>query len=113
MSRFNSFSLRQVGIGGLIGGNKHNTSLNLINKEQHNREVHNRPSEFYDLKAAIVHYGTAQSGHFITYRKPLRKQLSNDSTWLQVSDSDVKTCKEFNLLESNVYMLFYDRVCRN
>ena len=73
------------------------------------------------FRSAVVHYGSAHSGHFVCYRKPLSKNFPENSTnecssnsnsedWLQISDSDIKVCKQYQLLSSNVYMLFYDKV---
>ena len=115
----NSFSLKQVGIGGLLGGNS---------KKETNRSIKTAatcPSsnplnvQQYVLQSAVVHYGSAHSGHFVSYRRPLANtktqldRLNPQSTtedWLQISDSDIRRCKQYHLFSSNVYMLFYDKV---
>lgn len=132
-----TFSLRQVGIGGLIGGNR---LVNSVIKRNTNAEkaeaINSSVLDYYELKSAIVHYGNAQSGHFVNFRKTLNDlNLSNTTatatstantnetkisgskhlrtstdTWLQISDNEIRPCKQFNLMDSNVYMLFYDRV---
>lgn len=109
------FSLKQVGIGGLVGGKSANNSLRNSRQEL-NKLAQSPPTmhEFkyiYELKSAVVHYGSAHSGHFVVFRKPLSNSKSDD--WLQISDSDIKRIKQTNLLNSNVYMLFYDKVLTN
>lgn len=129
-----TFSLKQVGIGGLLGGNKHlsNPLSHLKKMAAHHHQTH----QSYELRSAIVHFGNATSGHFVCFRQPLDRFFSSsDSTkdvstnvnsvnsnntnnllkqktenWLQISDSDIKLCKKYHLLSSNVYMLFYDKV---
>jgi ubiquitin carboxyl-terminal hydrolase 30 len=97
-----TFSLKQVGLGGLLGGNN-TTKLSPIT-----RSMDSLSHSSYELRSAVVHYGNAHSGHFVAYRKPL--QLGqDDSNWLMISDNDIKSVKETNLLNSNVYMLFYDK----
>ncbi|CAF0896263.1 unnamed protein product [Brachionus calyciflorus] len=101
----NTFSLRQVGIGGLLGGR-----ANLNNKEKSpERKPALNIENFYELRSAVVHYGNALSGHFVVFRR-LLQNLGSKEDWLQISDSDVKKVKQTNLLNSNVYMLFYDKI---
>lgn len=127
-----SFSLKQVGLGGLLGGNKNaksnqNQPVKIINSQEvdANNLTGASIQQYYDLRSAVVHYGSAHSGHFVCYRKPLSKNFpetnSNESSsnstnsddWLQISDNDIKVCKQYHLLSSNVYMLFYDKVMSN
>ncbi len=108
----NQFSLKQVGIGGLLGGN---IKTKTVKKSSviYNQQTRNI-SQHYDLKSAIVHYGNARSGHFVAYRKPLATANSQKpDEWLQISDSDIKKCKKYELFSSNVYMLFYDKISVN
>jgi ubiquitin C-terminal hydrolase len=117
-----SFSLKQVGLGCLLGGNKINNTKHEIkqqtnaheilpvNNNNNNNSNNNTKHQFYELKSAIVHYGNAVSGHFVSFRQSLIKDKEKQDDWLQISDSDIKTCKQYNLLSSNVYMLFYDKV---
>jgi ubiquitin carboxyl-terminal hydrolase 30 len=108
------FSLKQVGIGGLHGGKiLHNKENNVADSSLPNSPNHGEIAvKFrYDLKSAVVHYGSALSGHFVAYRKPLNHATTSKSDeWLQISDSDIKKVKQTNLLNSNVYMLFYEKV---
>ena len=124
-----AFSLKQVGIGALLGGQV-NDKRNSFNSQPNSPRVAspmstpnlNSPNlvHSYELRSAIVHYGSAHSGHFVAFRKPLNatdlsstsRASSSVSTddWLQISDSDIKKVKQSTLLNSNVYMLFYDKV---
>lgn len=115
----NQFSLKQVGIGGLLGGNNKKSKVSNAPKvakqsattlfDQNHQS--NPKFQQYELKSAIVHYGSAHSGHFVAYRKQLHKADTDKSDdWLQISDSDIKKCKKYHLFSSNVYMLFYDKV---
>lgn len=116
----NEFSLKQVGIGGLLGGNSTKLKLNSIQTPLKKsvllseQPMPQQKCQQYELKSAVVHYGNAHSGHFVAYRKPLNQSSSQTSgnDWLQISDSDIKRCKEYQLFSSNVYMLFYDKVTR-
>lgn len=107
----NSFSLSQVGIGGLLGGKSINKSESTDVKSQISSVNNNVMGNFYELRAAVVHYGSAHSGHFVVFRKSLKKDANSQSSdeWLQISDSDIKKVKQPTLLNSNVYMLFYDK----
>ena len=119
------FSLKQVGIGGLLGGNNTKRKLNafqapakksivLSEQQQQHQQATNQKFQQYELKSAVVHYGNAHGGHFVAYRKPLNQTSNqpNSNDWLQISDSDIKRCKEYHLFSSSVYMLFYDKVTR-
>ena len=115
-----TFSLKQVGLGALLGGHQSN-----MNRSQTSETIeNNHGSSFnqsmsmpnsnmtlahsYELRSAIVHYGSAHSGHFVAFRKALNDPSSSDE-WLQISDSDIKRVKLSTLMNSNVYMLFYDK----
>jgi ubiquitin C-terminal hydrolase len=127
-----SFSLKQVGIGALLGGQQHQQQRGgspLMNKQRTTANMAGRSPmstpnvtlpnmiHSYELRSAIVHYGSAHSGHFVAFRKPLNNNSSASTStapvgddWLQISDSDIKKVKQSTLLNSNVYMLFYDKV---
>ena len=55
----------------------------------------------YSLTAVIVHHGTANSGHFVAYRR-----LARD-VWVEASDAQVKRVDESRVLNTEAYMLFY------
>lgn len=135
------FSLKQVGIGALLGGQSNynktpkspTTTSNLVNRGASplSSPLGSTPSmiQSYELRSAIVHYGSAHSGHFVAFRAPLNNKsvnlagnttttinnlnsgpATNSDDWLQISDSDIKRVKLSTVLNSNVYMLFYDKV---
>lgn len=54
----------------------------------------------YTLQAVIVHQGTADSGHYVTYR------MANNR-WYFISDTNVREAPEREVLGSQAYMLFY------
>ncbi len=115
-----SFSFTQVGLGALVGGKSASSpSLNSSNnnnnssssKNSMNLKSHVKIIQSYQLRSAIVHYGNAHSGHFIAYRRPLNSDLLNTTNdeWLQISDSNINRVRSSTVLNSNVYMLFYDK----
>ncbi|XP_040052625.1 ubiquitin carboxyl-terminal hydrolase 30 isoform X2 [Gasterosteus aculeatus] len=78
-----------------------------------------RPSSsveyLFQLTAVLVHHGDMHSGHFVTYRRgptspPSAPPVS--SQWLWVSDDSVRKASQHEVLSSNAYMLFYERVRR-
>lgn len=69
----------------------------------------------FQLTAVLVHHGDMHSGHFITYRRSPafpRGPSSFSSQWLWVSDDTVRKASLHEVLSSNAYMLFYERVRR-
>lgn len=62
----------------------------------------------FQLTAVLVHHGDMHSGHFVTYRR----SPSPFSSWLWVSDDSVRKASLHEVLSSNAYMLFYERVRR-
>ncbi|XP_073528595.1 ubiquitin carboxyl-terminal hydrolase 30 [Phyllobates terribilis] len=70
-------------------------------------------SYLFRLMAVIVHHGDMHSGHFVTYRRSptaakTPKHLSQQ--WLWVSDDAVRRANIQEVLSSNAYLLFYERV---
>lgn len=58
----------------------------------------------YELRAVVTHRGDHGSGHYLTYGK-------RDKRWYRLNDEYVRECDEQDvLLQSNVFMLFYDRL---
>uniref|UniRef100_H3DEL6 Ubiquitin carboxyl-terminal hydrolase 30 n=1 Tax=Tetraodon nigroviridis TaxID=99883 RepID=H3DEL6_TETNG len=72
------------------------------------------PSQYlFQLTAVLVHHGDMHSGHFVTYRRsPSPPHLAFSSQWLWVSDDSVRKASLQEVLSSNAYMLFYERVQR-
>lgn len=69
----------------------------------------------FQLMAVLVHHGDMHSGHFVTYRRcPPSPRGSSpfSSQWLWVSDDSVRKASFHEVLSSNAYMLFYERVRR-
>ncbi|XP_072288787.1 ubiquitin carboxyl-terminal hydrolase 30 isoform X2 [Eucyclogobius newberryi] len=69
----------------------------------------------FQLTAVLVHHGDMHSGHFITYRRsPASARPSSpfSSQWLWISDDSVRKASLHEVLSSNAYMLFYERVQR-
>ncbi|KAL1452204.1 hypothetical protein WDU94_006501, partial [Cyamophila willieti] len=86
----------------------------------------------YRLKAVVVHRGSAEDGHFVTYRRgplhslsrhrcpPPSTSNSNDldldlvessfeSRWYFTSDADIRQSSLAQALKSVAYMLFYEK----
>ncbi|KAM7416641.1 hypothetical protein PAMA_018612 [Pampus argenteus] len=69
----------------------------------------------FQLTAVLIHHGDMHSGHFVTYRRspPSPRSSSHfSSQWLWVSDDSVRKASLHEVLSSNAYMLFYERVRR-
>ncbi|XP_061585114.1 ubiquitin carboxyl-terminal hydrolase 30 isoform X2 [Cololabis saira] len=67
----------------------------------------------FQLMAVLVHHGDMHSGHFVTYRRcpsSPRSPSALSSQWLWVSDDSVRKASLHEVLSSNAYMLFYERV---
>lgn len=59
--------------------------------------------EIYSLKAAVIHYGSANFGHYVCFRK-------FDGLWWRISDDAVDLTTEAQVLGAQgVFMLFYER----
>lgn len=71
------------------------------------------PKYRYKLNASIVHLGSCFSGHYIGHRsKPADANRSNEQSgdWYFTSDSVVRPSSLEDALQSNGYMLFYERI---
>uniref|UniRef100_A0A672JQC8 Ubiquitin carboxyl-terminal hydrolase n=1 Tax=Salarias fasciatus TaxID=181472 RepID=A0A672JQC8_SALFA len=69
----------------------------------------------FQLTAVLVHHGDMHSGHFVTYRRsPASPRCPSafSAQWLWVSDDSVRKASLQEVLSSNAYMLFYERVRR-
>jgi hypothetical protein len=76
----------------------------------------------YLLQAVIVHHGSADGGHYTTYRRLSRVDregldmgghglLSDDiNAWVHISDDEVRPAGLDEVLACEAYMLFYQSV---
>ncbi len=65
----------------------------------------------YKLTSVIVHLGDVYSGHFITYRRiPSTNGQRFPDKWLYTSDTEVRKASLAEVLQSNAYMLFYEKI---
>lgn len=76
---------------------------------------HNSPKSqdyTYKLTAVITHLGDVFSGHFVTYRRSPTTKSGNkySSKWLCTSDHAVKEVTLDEVLSTEAYMLFYERI---
>ncbi|KAG0262605.1 hypothetical protein BGZ95_003991 [Linnemannia exigua] len=70
----------------------------------------------YHLWSVVVHMGSHNSGHFVTYRRipssaddqPTR-EVSNDDKWWRISDEDVQIVEWSLVKNAEAYMLFYEK----
>ena len=67
----------------------------------------------YNLRAVVVHIGAIDSGHYVTYRREADISNSSNDTvkqrWFYTSDSVVREVTLDEVLNTNPYMLFYER----
>ncbi|XP_076453395.1 ubiquitin carboxyl-terminal hydrolase 30-like [Babylonia areolata] len=69
----------------------------------------------YQLTAVISHLGDVEAGHFVTYRRgPLQPSTEQEQrladTWWFASDTCVERVSLAQVLASQAYMLFYEKV---
>jgi len=62
-----------------------------------------KSGDLYNLKAAVIHYGSANFGHYISFRK-------FHGFWWRISDDQVDLTTESQVLNAQgVFMLFYEK----
>lgn len=71
-------------------------------------------NHLYRIKAVVVHKGSVDSGHFVTYRRgPIgsqtRHRCSLSSRWYYTSDADVRESTLCEALQATAYMLYYEK----
>lgn len=71
------------------------------------------PDAVYQLIGTVEHSGTIRGGHNVAYVKGCKMEgkdsMDGSSTWYYVCDSHVReTCLE-SVLQSEAYLLFYER----
>ena len=75
----------------------------------------------YKLNAVVLHYGSHDSGHFVTYRRfpkkysSSKKKTSRSDRWYAISDDHVRRIWDvqgevFGCATQFVYLLFYERM---
>ncbi|ORX62259.1 cysteine proteinase [Hesseltinella vesiculosa] len=83
----------------------------------------------YRLMSVIVHYGSHNYGHFITYKRQVNASLclcsscsscsshtscedwhGSKDVWYRISDENVDHCSLDEVLAANPYMLLYERI---
>ncbi|XP_067862160.1 uncharacterized protein [Heptranchias perlo] len=67
----------------------------------------------FRLMSVVVHHGDIHSGHFVTYRRSpstSKNPMAVSSQWLWISDDTVRRASLQEVLTSNAYLLFYERV---
>ena len=98
----------------------HTQSATNQSTASHNTNVqsdinHNSPKSqdyTYKLTAVVTHLGDVFSGHFVTYRRSPTIKAGNkySSKWLCTSDHAVKEVTLDEVLSTEAYMLFYERL---
>merc|ERR1712150_331920 len=67
----------------------------------------------YSLRAVVVHLGAIDSGHYVTYRREAGITYSAEESrkpkWFYTSDSVVRQVTLEDVLNTNPYMLFYEK----
>ncbi|KAF9124791.1 hypothetical protein BGX30_000793 [Mortierella sp. GBA39] len=70
----------------------------------------------YRLWSVVVHLGSHNSGHFVTYRRipssngeQPSKEGSNDGKWWRISDEDVQIVEWTSVKNAEAYMLYYEK----
>uniref|UniRef100_UPI00398ECFCB ubiquitin carboxyl-terminal hydrolase 30-like isoform X5 n=1 Tax=Pristiophorus japonicus TaxID=55135 RepID=UPI00398ECFCB len=67
----------------------------------------------FRLMSVVVHHGDMHSGHFVAYRRSpstSKNPAAVSSQWLWISDDTVRRASLQEVLGSNAYLLFYERV---
>ncbi|CAN4114214.1 unnamed protein product [Withania somnifera] len=77
-------------------------------------------SQKYRLVSVVQHFGIVGSGHYTVYRRVTAK-ISQDNPagllgsavdqWFCISDTDVHSVSEKDLLDAEATLLFYEKVC--
>ncbi|KAG0372599.1 hypothetical protein BGX24_012826 [Mortierella sp. AD032] len=84
--------------------------------EQDGKDDEDGEQVAYHLWSVVVHMGSHNSGHFVTYRRipssadeqPAR-EVSNDDKWWRISDEDVQIVEWALVKNAEAYMLFYEK----
>jgi ubiquitin carboxyl-terminal hydrolase 1 len=69
------------------------------------------PRYQYALVGLVVHVGNHHSGHYLTFRRrPTRPGAKLSKHWFRISDEDVEVSSAQEALNSNPFLLFYERL---
>eukprot|EP00051_Salpingoeca_urceolata_P002327 m.49174 g.49174 ORF g.49174 m.49174 type:complete len:706 (-) comp12055_c0_seq2:41-2158(-) len=72
-------------------------------------QVHTPP--VYKLQAVVAHHGTADNGHYLTYRRlPPREGFTSSARWVLASDECVRPVPLEKVLSANPTLLFYHAI---
>ncbi|KAL0378875.1 UNVERIFIED_CONTAM: Ubiquitin carboxyl-terminal hydrolase 27 [Sesamum radiatum] len=96
----------------------------LLGSTRHADKHANFPSppqrhQTYRLVSVVVHFGSSGGGHYTVYRKvtarigdedPVALLESTIEQWFCISDSEVHTVSEKDVLDANASMLFYEKI---
>ncbi|KAF9125183.1 hypothetical protein BG015_004940 [Linnemannia schmuckeri] len=70
----------------------------------------------YRLWSVVVHLGSHNSGHFVTYRRipcsngdQSSREASNEDKWWRISDEDVQIVEWTLVKNAEAYMLYYEK----
>ncbi|XP_022851230.1 ubiquitin carboxyl-terminal hydrolase 27 isoform X3 [Olea europaea var. sylvestris] len=85
------------------------------------KEVSTTPSKprIYRLVSVVEHFGNVGSGHYMVYRRVTAKLGAEDpiallesaiDQWFCISDSEVRSVSEKDVLNANASMLFYEKI---
>lgn len=62
----------------------------------------------YNLVSLVEHFGGAGSGHYIVYRR--MRAESGETHWFSISDCEVYSVSETDVLAAEASLLFYERI---
>jgi len=91
--------------------NENTSSNNMIKSFMKNMFPSGTSHHMYRVKAVVVHQGSVESGHFVTYRRgPLRSHTRHRSDrWYFTSDETVRDASLAEAMQSAAYLLFYEK----
>ena len=73
--------------------------------------THSRPEGalVYDLQGVVNHHGSLSGGHYTCFIANARSNLSAQTSWTYVSDTESRAVSAEQVLSSEAYVLFYRR----